>query len=210
MKRKALVVSLVICVFWLGCAGRTGNPIQVRQFGDEQKSCKQLLAEMSFIESEFARLMPGSSKTGQNIACTATGIFFIVPLFFIDIKQGAKKEISAYQQRYNYLLMLAKQKECKLPEIATEAEGTAKTSELTEKPEPRVIAAPESSAYSSQQRPRLVVKGIVYNQTNPSALIGTEIVHEGDNISGAQVVKIRRDSVEFSFNGTTWQQGVSR
>jgi hypothetical protein len=136
MKRKGLVVSLVICVFWLGCAGREGNPVQVRQFGDEQKSCKQLLAEMSFIESEFERLMPGSSKTGRNIACGVTGIFFIVPLFFMDIKQGAKKEIRAYQQRYNYLLMIAKQKECKLPEIVTEAEETTPKPESTESTKP--------------------------------------------------------------------------
>ena len=82
--------------------------------------------------------------------------------------------------------------------------------ELTQTREPRVIAPPEPSAHSSQQRPRLVVKGIAYSERNPSALVGTEIVHEGDTISGAQVVKIRKESVEFSFNGTTWRQGVAK
>ena len=81
--------------------------------------------------------------------------------------------------------------------------------ELTQTREPRVIAAPEPSAPTGQ-RPRLVVKGIVYSQSNPSALVGTEILHQGDTISGAQVVKIRSDSVEFSFNGTTWRQGVAK
>jgi len=136
MKRKALVVSLVICILWLGCAGREGNPVQIRQFGDDQKSCKQLRAELSFVESELERLVPGSSKTARNVALGVTGVFFIVPLFFIDAKQGAKKEIRAYRQRYNYLIMLAQQKECKLPEIATEAEETTETTESTESTEP--------------------------------------------------------------------------
>jgi predicted small secreted protein len=82
--------------------------------------------------------------------------------------------------------------------------------EPTQRIEPRILGTPEPGAHSSQQRPRLVVKGIVYSERNPSALVGKDIVHEGDTISGAQVVKIRSDSVEFSFNGTTWRQSVSR
>jgi len=136
MKKKALIISLAICVFWLGCAGREGNPVQTRQFGDDQKSCKQLRAELFFVESELERIVPGSSKTGRNVALGVTGFFFIVPLFFIDAKQGAKKEIRAYRQRYNYLLMLAQQKECKLPDIATEAEKTAQKPESTESTKP--------------------------------------------------------------------------
>ena len=78
-----------------------------------------------------------------------------------------------------------------------------------ERTQPRALATSEPITHT-QQRPRLVVKGIVYNESNPSALIGADIVHEGATISGAQVVKIRRDSVEFSINGTTWRQPVSR
>lgn len=75
--------------------------------------------------------------------------------------------------------------------------------------EPRAPAAPEPIG-DTRQRPRLVVKGIAYSKSNASALIGGEVVHEGDTVSGAQVVKITRDTVEFEMNGTTWTQGVSR
>lgn len=44
---------------------------------------------------------------------------------------------------------------------------------------------------------RLIVKGILSDQDNPSAIVNNQIVHEGDNISGATVIKINRDSVEF-------------
>ena len=52
------------------------------------------------------------------------------------------------------------------------------------------------------------IKGILYSKENPSAIIGTEIVYEGDTVSGAKVVKINENSVEFEMNGKTWTQKV--
>lgn len=48
---------------------------------------------------------------------------------------------------------------------------------------------------------KLIVKGIVYSDDNPSAVVGNQIVREGDKISDATVIKINRDSVEFEING---------
>jgi hypothetical protein len=47
----------------------------------------------------------------------------------------------------------------------------------------------------------LHVKGILYDYTkgNSSALVNRKIVHEGDKISGATVIRINRDSVEFEL-----------
>ncbi|MHC4456770.1 MAG: hypothetical protein ACYS0I_06690 [Planctomycetota bacterium] len=56
----------------------------------------------------------------------------------------------------------------------------------------------------------LVVKGIVYSQNEPSALVGTEIVRQGDEVSGATVIKINKESVEFEMNGERWTQQVQR
>ena len=56
----------------------------------------------------------------------------------------------------------------------------------------------------------LIVKGIVYSQDSPSAVIGTQIVREGDKVLGATIVKINKDSVEFEMNGKTWTQKVQR
>lgn len=43
----------------------------------------------------------------------------------------------------------------------------------------------------------LRVKGILHDKDNSSALVNKRIVREGDEISGATVIKINRDSVEF-------------
>lgn len=55
----------------------------------------------------------------------------------------------------------------------------------------------------------LTVRGIVYSE-NPSAVIGTRIVRAGDEISGAKVIKINQDSVEFEMDGKRWTQKVQR
>lgn len=54
----------------------------------------------------------------------------------------------------------------------------------------------------------IVIKGILYSEESPSAIIGVDIVHEGDIVSGATVVKINTDSVEFEMNGKRWTQKV--
>ena len=48
---------------------------------------------------------------------------------------------------------------------------------------------------------RSVVTGIMYNPENPCAIIGGEVVHEGETIGGYRVIKIHRDRVELEKNG---------
>jgi hypothetical protein len=55
-----------------------------------------------------------------------------------------------------------------------------------------------------------LVAGIVYSADKPSAIVDRKIVHEGDVIHGATVVKIYRDSVKFSKKGKNWEQKVQQ
>ena len=57
---------------------------------------------------------------------------------------------------------------------------------------------------------RITVKSIVYSEDNPSAVIGSRIVHEGEEVLGATVVKINRDSVEFEAGEKRWKQNVGK
>jgi len=56
----------------------------------------------------------------------------------------------------------------------------------------------------------LVVKGIVFSDDRPAAVIGNDIVFEGDTVGGATVLKINEDSVEFQMNDKKWTQKVNR
>jgi hypothetical protein len=60
----------------------------------------------------------------------------------------------------------------------------------------------------AKRQVRLKVKGIAYSLDRPSAVVESAIVHQGDRVSGANVVKISRDSIEFEANGETWIQRV--
>ena len=60
-----------------------------------------------------------------------------------------------------------------------------------------------------QAREDLDVKGVLYSEDRPAAIIGTRLVHEGEQIAGVTVVAIERDGVEFERNGKKWRQTVS-
>lgn len=53
-----------------------------------------------------------------------------------------------------------------------------------------------------------IVKGIIYSEFDSSAVIGNQILRQGDQILGATIVKINKDSVEFEKKGKSWIQKV--
>jgi hypothetical protein len=54
----------------------------------------------------------------------------------------------------------------------------------------------------------LIIKDIVYSRDKPSAVIGSRIVYEGDEVNGMTIIKINRDSIEFEKEGERWIQNV--
>ncbi|MHC4596275.1 MAG: MFS transporter [Planctomycetota bacterium] len=54
----------------------------------------------------------------------------------------------------------------------------------------------------------VVLTGILYVEGNSSAVVDGKIVHEGDTINGAKVIKIHEDKVDFERAGETWTQRV--
>ncbi len=54
----------------------------------------------------------------------------------------------------------------------------------------------------------IIIKGIIFSEEDPSVIIGIDILHEGDKVSGATIVKINQNSVEFEMNGKKWTQKV--
>ena len=72
------------------------------------------------------------------------------------------------------------------------------------------ILSPESPApRQTHTRRNLIVKGILYSEDRPAVIIGTRLLHTGDEISGARIIRIERGSVEFEADGETWKQMVA-
>jgi hypothetical protein len=57
--------------------------------------------------------------------------------------------------------------------------------------------------------PQGMVTGIVYSQDKPAVVIGSQVVHLGEQIDGVRVTAISPDSVEFEKAGKRWTQGVN-
>jgi hypothetical protein len=72
------------------------------------------------------------------------------------------------------------------------------------------VQTTSSAGTAGTEGNKLAVKGIVYSTDNPSAVIGTQIVHQGDEVSGVTILKINEDSVEFEADGKKWTQKVQR
>ena len=96
------------------CGGRAPNPVVAYQPGDEDRSCAGLQSEIAQNEAEIAKRVPGEDATGKNVALGVTGAFFVVPLFFMDFKDGERIEIDAYRKRNLWLREVAHNNECSL------------------------------------------------------------------------------------------------
>ena len=112
MNRTSYAVLIAAGLVLGGCGGRAANPVLIQQYADDRKSCETLELELSQIEGEIQRLMPKTDKTGKNVVLGVTGVFLIVPLFFMDLTQAEQIEVEAYRQRYNHLVIIATEKQC--------------------------------------------------------------------------------------------------
>lgn len=73
------------------------------------------------------------------------------------------------------------------------------------------VPAPDEgpSATVAPERESLDVKGVLYSDDRPAAVIGTRVVHEGEQVAGATVIAIDRDGVELERDGRRWRQTLS-
>ena len=117
LENRALA-ALVILTFGLlitsGCAGRQANPVASYQYGDEQKSCPFLRAEIAEIENDITRKAKACQGTrGKNVALGVAGaILFWPALFFMDLSGADQVELEALRKRHNALVRLAASKKC--------------------------------------------------------------------------------------------------
>ncbi|MEK7993699.1 MAG: hypothetical protein AAB403_07835, partial [Planctomycetota bacterium] len=70
--------------------------------------------------------------------------------------------------------------------------------------------APRAAARETRTPPKGVVTGIVRSRDSSTAVIGTQVVREGDTIDGVTIVKIHDDKVEFEKEGQRWAQTLNQ
>lgn len=65
-----------------------------------------------------------------------------------------------------------------------------------------------SSSIGLSENGAIVIKGILYTEDKAAALVGTQVVYEGEKIFGATILKIEKNKVEFEMDGKKWIQKV--
>ena len=118
--KKVICLSLIASVFLAGCAGRKANPVAIYLPGDENRSCDGLRMEITQLQADMQGMLPKTSKEFTNALWATAGAFYIVPYFFMDLKDAEKTEFDAMRRRHNRLLILAGKKKCDMSVIRAE------------------------------------------------------------------------------------------
>ena len=111
--KKIIAVLLSISIALSGCASTPANPVPVAQVGDETKTCDAIVNEMQqMITAQDKAAGDRNTQIGTNAALGITGIFLIVPWFFMDLGSTATVEQKAAAARYQRLQQMAADKKC--------------------------------------------------------------------------------------------------
>ena len=116
MKTAIITVSLLCCLFVLGCAsGRYPDPVLSYQPGDGAMSCEELHVEMAKVKQEM-RLKPTKIKEREIRNSELFFISWLIPWSGgeIDRFRAEEAEFQALNSRYNNLFMIAVNKGCPL------------------------------------------------------------------------------------------------
>lgn len=153
------------------------------------------------IQGKLFAPKPGVSPTKQKVTVLAIPVLFIVLVFvFIRVFSTPSQNMAGPG--------------VSVPVRAAAASDTKVAWQVPD-PYPATLRDPMQfgpATYEGGQADStgLIVKGIVYSKINPCAVVGDKMVHQGDKILGAVVVKINESSVEFEANGKKWTQKVQR
>lgn len=108
--------TLFLCIalsFLSACGGREPTTVIIHQLGDDDKTCEELAYELDNIEKKVAVLLPEANTLVRNLSALRAAIVVNpAALMFMDLSQAQKHEINALNKRYDYLLTLAKRKDC--------------------------------------------------------------------------------------------------
>ncbi len=111
MWRKCACSSMALALALSGCAGSAPNAVLSYQPGDEKRSCTSLRAEIASNEAQMIELASEKDSTvGKNVLLGVTGVFLIVPFFFMDLKGKEAGELTALRHRNRNLRQFAADK----------------------------------------------------------------------------------------------------
>jgi hypothetical protein len=176
-------------------AAQAQKPVEIKSSGPSA-----LEQAVQRIKDKLFSPKPGVSPARQKAMVVLVPVMFIgMVLAFLKVLGGGPGETAGPSviTPSNKIASASSAIEWKIPEIYP----TTLRDPMQFKKE--VVTPTDNNPDKTEE---IDIKGILYDEENPSVIIGIEILHEGDKVSGATIVKINKDNVEFEMNGKTWTQ----
>jgi hypothetical protein len=163
-----------------------------------QQTLEKIKTQVFAIESKVFAAKPGVSATKQKTMVVLVPVLFIALIFvFTRVLSTPGPKITKAQSIGQ----------------ANAAAASNKIDWQIPEPYPATLRDPMqfgSVTTAQSGASGLIVRGIVHSKDNPAAVIGSQILHEGDKVLGVTIVKINEKSVDFEINGKRWTQKVQR
>jgi hypothetical protein len=194
---------------------RDSNPYRLEQPSHPESSKEQFETDPSLmgvglwqqIKGKLFKQEQGVSNTRQKVMVILIPILFIIMIFmFRQVLSKAPQETEGSTN-----------------DDASVIAGVRSDSEIDWRiPEPipmqirdpikpgvKTVVPNAGQTDSNNDIGILSVRGILYSQDKPSAIIGNKIVHLNDKIDNATIVHIDRDFVVFEKDGKRWTKKVA-
>lgn len=161
------------------------------------------------VQDKFFAPKPGVSPTRQKLMAILV-VFLLIALFFLLVRPFSSPSQYIATPRTteptNLQLTAKSNIEIYWPIPNVYPSDIRDPMELGLPPSQGII--PMEITLAGTKRPKLIVRGIVHSEKHPYAVVGTQIMREGEVILGVTIKKINQDSVVFEMDGQTWTQGV--
>ena len=157
------------------------------------------------IKGKLFKEKEGESNTRQKVMIILIPMLFIIMIFMfrqVLFKAPKKSKGTTKDDSSAVALVSGDEIDWKIPEpIPMEIRDPIKPGTQTD--------VPDVSLIDSNSVEMLSVRGILYSQDKPSAVIGNRIVHLNDKIDDATIVEINSDVVVFEKDGKRWTKKVA-
>ncbi len=158
------------------------------------------------IKGKLFREEPGVNNTKQKIMIILIPVLFIIMIFmFRQVLSKAPRETKGSTNDDSPVAKTVgsdSEIDWRIPEpIPMKMRDPIKPGVVT--------VIPNTEQTDSNNTGMLSVRGILYSQDKPSAVIGDKIVHLNDKIDNATIVQIDRDFVVFEKDGKRWMKKVA-